>query len=125
MNSSDDPGPTYADRMVKALLESEAMDETKSYLERGRQLAAVDAGVLRERWTAAFKQFFKSRTASDCQAFDDINAELGLRNLDRPWETVKEELAMAQAEASRDGTANPGIRSKIAAFLDELDRDTN
>jgi hypothetical protein len=127
MIGNDDPDPMYADRLIEAFLASEAMNESQRYLERGRELAAVDAGILRERWTAAFKQFLKSRTASDCRALDDVSAELGLRNLDRPFETVKEEMAMVQAQIRQDGQTNFGIQvlPKIEAFFKEFDRDPN
>jgi len=119
--------PDHWQKMMAALLASEAMDENRRYLERGRRLAALEPSKLKELWTAAFKKWFATREAADSQALDDAAAELRLREMELPNETVQHELDLARLEIFRNGPEQHrrNIMPKIAAFLEEMDRDRN
>ena len=113
------------DRFLHTLMESEAMNEMKQYLERGRKLAPLDSDELKKRWTTAFKTWFASRKQSDARKMDDAAAELRLRKLEVPFETVRSELALGRLEIQKDGPEKLNLKPKIAAFLDEIDREPN
>lgn len=62
------------------------------YLLRGRvheHLAAID---LIQMWTATFKTMFLSRSGEDIQAHYDSGAEIDLRGMEAPVETIRAEI---------------------------------
>jgi hypothetical protein len=121
-DDNHDHDQDLAERRFMALKGNEEMKETKQYLERGRRFASLDTGALNASWTSAFKTWFASRTKSDEELMNDLSAELRLRNLKTPDETVERELALGEEELQH-GKIN--LKAKIAEFLDELDRDPN
>jgi hypothetical protein len=113
------------DHFLDALMANEAMNETKAYLDRGRRFESVEANALQTQWTTSFKLWFASREASDLELLNDAAAELRLRSLEIPSDTVRNELDLAHAEIKRVGPGGIDLKPKITAFLEELDRDPN
>jgi hypothetical protein len=62
------------------------------YLLRGRDYEGLADDELNQLWTATFKMMFRSRSAEDIVAHFDFRAELDLRGLDVPVETIGPEL---------------------------------
>jgi hypothetical protein len=105
-------------RVVEAIVQDAEMEETATYLSRGRTFAALDAGTLRTRWTAAFKAWFGSRDAADCRLMDDLAAELRLRRLDLPLRTVEAEFVVMRAELREAGPGDPALTERIRQYLE-------
>lgn len=118
--------PSRHDAMAEAFLQSELMDETRTYLTRGRQLASSDTEAVSGLWTAAFKKWFATRAPEDARNSDDAAAELRLRGMKPPYDRVQAELAAMRAEIARDYPADEEwsetIRAKIHKFREGLER---
>jgi hypothetical protein len=89
------------DCFFEALLADEAMIETKDYLKRGRKFESRETFQLQTQWTAAFKIWFASRESDDLQVMDDTGAELRLRNLPIPFDTIRSVLDLRPFETKR------------------------
>ena len=101
------------------------MDEAEAYLKRGRTYAGLTANELNERWTAAYRLWFRARSSENQIVVDDLGAELALRRLLPPYKTVAAELAEAQAEIIAEGPRNPNLRRRIQDYLDKKDGPKN
>jgi hypothetical protein len=108
----------FAEATVRAVAESTEMDETAAYMRRGRVLSSLTVDTLNLRWTAAFKKCIASRDPEGMRVLNDLSAELRLRGLDPPADTVKPELDAIQAEIAAAGPDNPGIRDAIRRFFE-------
>jgi hypothetical protein len=62
------------------------------YLLRGRLHEHLGITDLNEMWTATFKTMFLSRLGEDIQAHYDSGAELDLRGMQAPVETIRAEI---------------------------------
>jgi hypothetical protein len=62
------------------------------YLLRGRGHEGLADDDLNQLWTTTFKVMFRSRSAEDIQAHFDSRAELDLRGMEVPVETVRAEI---------------------------------
>ena len=94
------------------------MDDTAAYMRRGRVFSPLAVDALDLRWTAAFKRCVASRDSEDRRVLNDLSAELRLRGLEPPADTVKPELDAIQAEIAAAGPDNPGVRDAIRKFFD-------
>ena|SRR6478609_7257628 len=108
------------DALLDAMIESAAMDETLDYLRRGRAHADLSDGALMDEWTGAFKHWFVWRSRSSRQRTDDLSAELRLRHVDPPFESIARESAMMADEIKRQGADSDDIREKMEKFRGEL-----
>jgi hypothetical protein len=104
-----------------AFLESELMEETAAYLLRGRRFSALAADALNREWTVAFKSWAAGDRAAAQPRLDDLSAELRLRKLEPPYDTVAAETAALQDELRRLDPNDPRLTEKIGAFLRSRD----
>lgn len=88
---------------ILALLEDSRAEELKSYLARGRKLAAMSVDELRVAYVAAFRQWSAAEGSPDVAGpLEDAGAEFGLRGLDPPLDLVAPEFeVIKQAISSR------------------------
>jgi hypothetical protein len=111
-----------ANNLAKALLRSEQMDDTSSYLQRGRQFGQLSSSELDQAWFKAFHSWFETRASGVQQRESDLSAEYRLRNLEIPYHLVEDLLAKAREEIRSVGPENPGVLAKIEKFLNSLDK---
>jgi hypothetical protein len=115
--------------LAAAFLASELMKETQSYLERGRRLQGLTDTQLASRWVVDFRAWRASRSVEgdlgDSTEMDDASAELRLRNIELPYDQIKDEMKDMVREAEQCDAEDPGISAKVGKFLDELNRRKN
>jgi hypothetical protein len=115
--------------LAAAFLASELMKETQSYLERGRRLQGLTDTQLASRWVVDFKAWRASRSVKgdlgDSTEMDDASAELRLRNIEPPYDQIKDEMKDMVREAEQCDPEDRGISAKVGKFLDELNRRKN
>jgi hypothetical protein len=111
-----------ATELVMAFLQSDQMDQTSSYLQRGRQFQQLSSSELEQAWFKAFRSWFETRESAREQRESDLSAEYRLRNLEIPHHLVKDLLAKMQEELRSYGPENPGVLAKIEMFLNSLDK---
>ena len=115
MNSDDDP------EVLQTVLRAAALEETESYLVRGRRFERLSKEDLSERWIAGFKAWCRDRTLELQREFDDAAAELMLRGEEPPFDAVRDETAALADEAARDVSTHGGAdRARLRARIREL-----
>jgi hypothetical protein len=95
------------DALATEFLQHALMNETREYLSRGRMLSESSDEELQEIWVATFERWFAERTAENTRNMDDAAAELRLRNLEPPYDRVKDTTEKIQAEIKRLGPNSP------------------
>jgi hypothetical protein len=93
--------------------------QTEQYLARGRQLERTPVEQLGERWTGAFKMWVRDRTLRSLRDHQDADAELRLRGVEPPRDTIKEEIAALQKEIEKQ-LYDPETRKVVRARLQDL-----
>ena len=105
------------------------MDGTKGYLERGRRLQGLTDEQLATRWIADFRAWLGSRSAPDdpgnSTEMDDAAAELRLRNVEPPYDQVRDEVKAMVQEVRQAAPDNPAVSEKVREFLQDLDKPRN
>jgi hypothetical protein len=87
-----------ADHEMLAFRENRQRLQLEDYVRRGRELASIDSGDLRDRRVVEFRKWVASRPRSmDHRAREDIEGELALRGEQPPFDLVKEELEVLRA----------------------------
>ena len=115
MNSDDDP------EVLQTVLRAAALEETESYLVRGRRFERLSKEDLSERWIAGFKAWCRNHTLELQREFDDTAAELMLRGEEPPFDAVRDETAALADEAARDVSTRGGAnRARLRARIREL-----
>lgn len=80
MNDDDD--------LFEEFLRYALMEETRSYLERGRTLAHLGKEELFVLWTTLVERWFYDRSEMNQRDMDDAAAEIRFRGLDMPEKTL-------------------------------------
>ncbi|HJQ57923.1 MAG TPA: hypothetical protein VJ890_13515 [Vineibacter sp.] len=115
-----DISETEADRIVSAFLDNREMEETRSYLARGRRFEALDTERLNQDWVALFRALVAGDN-SRLQDLDDVGAEIRLRGLAPPEHLVQAELATVAEMAKREGPVlSESARRELRDFLGEV-----
>jgi hypothetical protein len=115
MNSDDDP------EVLQTVLRAAALEETESYLVRGRRFERLSKEDLSKRWIAGFKAWCRNHTLELQREFDDTAAELMLRGEEPPFDAVRDETAALADEAARDVSTQGGAdRARLSARIREL-----
>jgi hypothetical protein len=116
-----------AREFVLAFIHSMQMDDLHSYLQRGRLFESNTIDELTEAYPAAYRSFVEAYAALQPggaalpQAADDIAAELGLRGLDVPVESVLNEIAkLEKIVRQRLPQAMPALEKKLDEFLADI-----
>ena len=111
----------YDPEVLQTVLRAAALEETESYLVRGRRFERLSKEDLSERWIAGFKAWCKDRTLELQREFDDAAAELMLRGEEPPFDAVRDETAALADEAARDVSTHGGAnRARLRARIREL-----
>jgi hypothetical protein len=105
------------EREVDAIVQSELMEETAAYLSRGRPHASLTAQEAGQQWVAAYTRWFAERTAERQREWDDLAAELRLRGLEPPYDTVRPILERMREEIRAIGLDDPALHEKIEKYL--------
>jgi hypothetical protein len=110
-----------------AFIQSMLMDNTQSYLERGRLFESNTIDELTEAYPAAYRSFVKAYAALQPggtalpQAADDIAAELRLRGRDIPIDSVLDDVAeLEKLVKARAPQAMPALEKKLDEFLADI-----
>ena len=101
--------------LAEAYLQHELMNEMKDYLDRGRRFERLTIPELNKTWIIAFRRF----VAKDRTLIRELAAELRLRNLELPLDSVRAEALQLRDEVKRLGPDAPsdGLDERIRAFL--------
>jgi hypothetical protein len=91
---------------------------TRSYLERGRRFVGLSDEALGAEWVQAFRAlvFSIETSPNKLQATKDFTAELNLRGLPMPVESVSDAVAAAVSEIRERGPDDPGVLAVIRAW---------
>lgn len=81
---------------LAAFLRDIEMKESQSYLERGRQFAAIPVDALNARWAAAFEAATTNAGRQAMVEYADLSAEFRLRDLPMPAHLVSETMAVVR-----------------------------
>jgi hypothetical protein len=117
---ADDAGDGRANAMADAILASALMEETAQYLSRGRQFKTTSEVELKLRWAEALRRWIKTHSAGNVRQLDDLSAELRLRGMGSPEDSVKAELSSMVDEIRRDCESDPECLEEIAKRIAEF-----
>jgi hypothetical protein len=114
------------DPMAKAFLDHQEMEETRAYLERGREFKGAPAEGIEEAWAVAFKLVYEYGESSHRDQLNDLAAELRLRGLEPPGHLVQETIGVLQ-ERLRDTAevARDSLLENVKSFLEQLEKPKN
>ena len=115
------------DAIVQAVIDHQAMEDTRSYLERGRRFEGLTVDALNDGWAAAFTAVCAYGDESRETDLDDLGAELGLRNLKRPEHLVRPramQAAQARVVNSQHEAFGP-VTEAIDRFMERMDEPKN
>ena len=79
---------------IHDFLQRRNIEQRRKYLARGRRFVVLDAGQLGKSWIAAVRNWLARKDRAAEVTMDDLTAELRLRGLEPPYETIKHELAL-------------------------------
>ena len=72
----------------------------------GRERAALELGDLRADWVSAYKTWALSHGATGSRELNDLSAEFQLRNIELPFDEVREEQGALVEEMRNVGSDN-------------------
>jgi hypothetical protein len=112
--------------IVEGMVPARAMDENRDYLARGRSFSKTDTDELKRRCVDATRIWLRSFGATDPREMDDLTAELRLRHIDLPYESLESEFDAMRIEIQRNPKQGRAENLRhIKAFLDDLERPPN
>ena len=114
------------DPMAKAFLDSQEMEETRAYLERGREFKGAPVEGINEAWALAFKLVYEHGETSHRAQLDDLAAELRLRGVEPPGHLVQDTIRALQERLRNTAeTARDTLLENVRRFLDQLEKPKN
>lgn len=115
------------DATVDAVLAQQDMEETRSYLARGRRLAALGIEELEREWIAAFAAVCADGDRSRWTDLADLGAELGLRQRNKPLHLVRPGvMAIVQQRVRESWQEGRGpVGEAVGRILDEMEKPKN
>ena len=87
--------------LLNAFIQSEEMNETANYLERGRLFERLSRQELEDAWARAFRTYQETRGQGQRELLD-LSAEFHLRGIEPPYDRVKDEVRQGLAELRSD-----------------------
>jgi len=117
---AEDAGDGRTNAMADAILANALMEETAQYLSRGRQFKTTSEVELKLRWAEALRRWIKTHSLGNIRQLDDLSAELRLRGMGPPEDSVKAELSSMVEEIRRDYESDPECREDIAKRIAEF-----
>jgi hypothetical protein len=88
----------------------------------GRERAALELDDLKADWVCAYKRWALSHGATGSRKLNDLSAEYQLRNIELPFDQVREEERAVLEEMLKVGSDNTGVVQEAADLLNERDR---
>jgi hypothetical protein len=117
-----DTGDKAAERLARAMRDSQSMEDTRSYLSRGRSFESFELPQLHQIWARAYKAFLAEGDDSKSTEFADAEAELRLRSEEPPHDLVKPYWHKVRRRLEGLTTADrESVRREVRIFIDELD----
>jgi hypothetical protein len=113
--------------ILEAFMDHQAMEETRSYLARGRRFAGLPDDALSKSWAAAFTAVCADGDERRETDLDDFGAELGLRKLERPEHLIHPRAMQAAQERVRNSQheAFGPVTEAIGRFMATMDQPKN
>lgn len=120
----DDEGD---ENLAQEYLQHVWMSETRAYVERGRAFEAISSDEILDTWIAMFERWFGERTAAHARDMNDLAAEIRLRGLEVPYESVGDKARVLQAELLSRAAEEDYLKldCKIDDFFDARRRPKN
>jgi hypothetical protein len=107
-------------------LDHALMEETRLYVERGRNLKDRSDEDVLNVCVATIERWFPDRSEPNQQAMNDAMAELRLRGLDLPEDRLKPLLdKMREEMRSQPGGPNGKVRQQIRDFVEARNKPPN
>ena len=82
----------------------------------GRERAALELDWLIADWVSAFKRWALSQGTVGSKEMNDLWAEFQLRNIEPPFDKVREEQRALAEEVRKVGSDHPGVAQAVADF---------
>jgi len=115
-----------SDDEVMAFIEHMQMEETRSYVERGRTLTDFGNEEVLDIWVAFIERWFRDRSDSNLREMDDADSELRLRGLPRPEDRLGPLLEQLREESMRDQRLfDEETRQQLRDYLEARDKPQN
>jgi hypothetical protein len=113
--------------LPEALLQNALLEETGSYLTRGRRFENLEIGQLNEVWAKAIRQFVRQQVGPHVRDMDDAGAEIRLRGAELPLGLVTAELDQLRAAVLRIGPSASAseLHQKIDEFIRNMNKPKN
>jgi len=114
------------DDEVMAFIEHALMEETRSYVERGRTLRDFGSEEVLDLWVAYVERWFHHRSDSNLREMDDAASELRLRELPIPEDRLGPVLEQLREERMRDQRPfDEETRQQLRDYLEARDKPQN
>jgi len=115
-----------SEKDAESFLQHALMEETRSYVERGRALKDHSDSAVADIWVATVERWFEARTSETQRQMDDASAELRLRDIKEPADRVASLLAQMKEEIRRDPRElNEKTKQQILDFVAGRDKPQN
>ncbi len=88
----------------------------------GRERAALELDDLRADWVSAFKRWALSHGATGSRELNDFSAEFQLRNIELPFDQVREEQRALVEEMRKIGSDNSGVVQSGGGLVERTGR---
>jgi hypothetical protein len=116
-------------KLVDSILAEDTMEKIRDYLSRGRPFRDIDPDALRQRWTITFKSWAADLANHGAlRENNDTEAELRLRQIEPPFETVKadtERLAANIQPKEKDPEGWDNVQRAIEDILAKREDDSH
>ena len=121
---ADEQREHRAKKNIYAFLQRRSIEQSRSYLARGRRFIILDVGQLSKSWITAVKNWLARKDRVSEITMDDLTAELRLRGLEPPYDAVKQELAtrFAGRDEATQRKAGRKFAREIGRFIRESDK---
>lgn len=115
-----------ANKIVRAMLAHNQMEEVAAYLRRGRRFQTMPEADLNQAWAAAFEVALGLGVPERQQDLDDLGAELNLRNLEPPGHLVKETMdKLSKRVSDMSPEAREAAKKSIGEFMLKMEEPKN
>jgi hypothetical protein len=109
-------------KMARAVVASNQMEQTKSYLERGRRFEHMPVETLNANWADTFNLLCLPRDQRRPTDLNDYGAELRLRGLETPDHLVQDVMKQIQRRIIENPAACDSLLEDLGRFVDDIDK---
>lgn len=115
-----------AAKLAQAFTKARAMDQLRSYLERGRQYELLSEEELQSRWADAGEAFIGRDDQSRVREFQDLDAEYRAREVASPSHLLKSSIDAAVARIRGYSIEDlEHVQQRLEKFVDDLEKPKN